>query len=71
MRVAETLGVFLWRLFAGSLLAIAKFTQGKPLFEPDLLILRKFWLAVMITSAFGGAVLNLAFVYVGGSIFRG
>ncbi len=53
----------------GALYGYQQFTLGKPLFEPDLLLLRKFWPAVAATSGFAGAVVNLAFVYVGGGVF--
>ena len=53
----------------GALYGYQQFTLGKPLFEPDLLLLRKFWPAVAATSGFAGAVINLAFVYVGGGVF--
>jgi hypothetical protein len=53
----------------GALYGYQQFTLGKPLFEPDLLSLRKFWPAVAATSGFAGAVVNLVFVYVGGGVF--
>ena len=53
----------------GALYGYQQFTLGKPLFEPDLLLLRKFWPAVAGTSGFAGAVVNLAFLYVGGEVF--
>lgn len=53
----------------GALYGYQQFTLGKPLFEPDLFLLRKFWPAVAAASGFAGAVVNLAFVYVGGGVF--
>ncbi len=53
----------------GALYGYQQFTLGKPLFEPDILFLRKFWPAVAATSGFAGAVGNLVFVYVGGGVF--
>ena len=53
----------------GALYGYKQFSNGKPLFEPDLLFLRKFWPAVAAASGFEGAVINLVFVYVGGEVF--
>jgi hypothetical protein len=63
---AEEGGLFVAAL-AGFLYGYKAFTLGKPLLEPGLLVLRKFWLAVAITSAFAGIVANLAFRHLGAS----